>query len=1015
MRSISLLLIALFISAVGLNATIITVNWDGSGDYITIQEGINASSNGDTVLVYPGTYQETINYNGKSITVGSLFLITADSTYIESTGINSINSYAVRFESCEDNTSIIKGLTLGIHYHSSGVYCNNSSPIISDNIINTPDGYGIRCDNLSAPVIFNNRVTNASRGIQLSYNSFPQILNNNLYDNGKGIFVSSSSPLIKGNTISGSARAIEISTASNMNILSNFITNSYFGIEIHSNIQTENINIINNLITNCYNGINCYSSAVQIINNSILFNSNCGIYAWFQPEIINCIIWGNVSNFNYDANPIISHSCLEGVFPINGIDNGGNIFNYPCFVDTLSEDYHLQMASPCREAGTIDTTGLNLPEFDLDGNLRIQDGNGDGIVIIDMGCYESETVTDPGFVEGTVYLVGGNGNVEETQVYIGVPVIPDTNGYYQIVIGEGTYNVTAHLHGYIPQTIEDVDVVAGEVTYGVDFYMDYCGNIITVNQDGTGNYLIIQEGINIAENGDTVLVYPGTYIENINYFGRNIVVGSLFLTTQDSAYIEQTIIDGDGVGNVVTFENGEDTTAVLIGFTIQNSGEDSSWLPEESDAGVNIFNSIPIIEHNVIKENGNTGICINSYVWNFLNTIIRNNVISNNSQNGIWCIISVNITDNFISDNTESGIRCSSDSFDLQLYIENNIIINNNDGILFCSDIIKSTDDTRNNIVIIINNTIQNNTISGISCDNFSPTIIGNKISANVSGILCYVNAIIGSSNPDIINNLITDNVSGIDCLYQAAPTVINGTITNNTNGVSIGYECDLIIENSIIWSNDYSITFYNETSNATISYSCIEGGFPAQGTNAGGNIYDDPLFFDPDIGDYHLTENSPCIDAGNPDTTGLNLPPFDLDGNPRIYNGIIDMGCYEWQGVGIDDWYKPLPDVVLSQNYPNPFSGSTTISFFSTKNTPVLRSSATAKGEKSTKIKIYNIKRQLIKQFIIHPDYNREKINEVMWDGKDESGKPVSSGLYFYQLKIGDKLIDTKKSLLMR
>ena len=993
MSRISLLLIALFISVVGLNATIITVNWDGSGDYLTIQDGIDAANDGDTVLVYPGSYQG-INYNGKNIVVGSLFIITQDSSYIDSTKITT-GSALVYFVSGEDSTAVLIGFTIK-GSNCRGIYCINSSPKIIYNII-----------------------TENSRGIQVSDHSSPKIINNYFYENGTGfnngygIFVTdSSSPLIKGNTIIESERAITCWDNSNAKIVNNKINNNYFGIEISIGSQAE---IISNLITHCDLGIRCLSSPIYIINNSILYSSVYGFDVWYQPEIINCIIWGNVSNFNYDANPIISHSCLEGVFPINGIDNGGNIFNYPCFVDTLSEDYHLQMASPCREAGTLDTTGLNLPEFDLDGNLRIQDGNGDSIAIIDMGCYESETVTDPGFVEGTVYLIGGNGNVEETQVYIGAPVIPDTNGYYQIVIGEGTYNVTAHLHGYIPQTIEDVDVVAGEVTYGVNFYMDYCGNIITVNHDSTGNYLTVQEGINIAENGDTVLVYPGTYIENINYFGRNIVVGSLFLTTQDSSYIEQTIIDGDDVGNVVTFESGEDTTAVLIGFTIQNSGEDSSWLPEESDAGVNIFNSTPIIEHNVIKENGNTGICINSYMWNFLNPIIRNNVISNNNQNGIWCIISANITDNFISDNTESGIRCSSDSFDLQLYIENNIIINNNDGILFWSDVAKSTFDTRNNIVIIINNTIQNNTISGISCDNFSPTIIGNKISANGSGVLCYVNAIIGSSNPDIISNLITGNGNGIDCLYQAAPTVINGTITNNTNGVSIGYECNLIIENSIIWSNDYSITFYNETSNATISYSCIEGGFPAQGTNAGGNIYDNPLFFDPDIGDYHLTENSPCIDAGNPDTTGLNLPPFDLDGNPRIFNGIIDMGCYEWQGVGIDDWYPYSKDIVLSQNYPNPFSSSTTISFFNTKNTPVLRSSATAKGEKSTKIKIYNIKGQLIKQFIIHPDYNREKINEVVWRGKDNYGKQLSNGIYFYRLTVNDKIIDTKKCVILR
>ena len=95
-------------------------------------------------------------------------------------------------------------------------------------------------------------------------------------------------------------------------------------------------------------------------------------------------------------------------------------------------------------------------------------------------------------------------------------------------------------------------------------------------------YPSIQAAIDSAMNGDTVLVAPGRYYENIRFRGKGIVVTSQFARTRNEADIERTIIDGSrpthpDTGTVVRFVNQEDSTAVIQGFTI-TGGTGTVWL-----------------------------------------------------------------------------------------------------------------------------------------------------------------------------------------------------------------------------------------------------------------------------------------------------------------------------------------------------------------------------------------------------------------------------------------------------
>jgi serine protease len=99
----------------------------------------------------------------------------------------------------------------------------------------------------------------------------------------------------------------------------------------------------------------------------------------------------------------------------------------------------------------------------------------------------------------------------------------------------------------------------------------------------------IQQAIDVAANGDLILVSPGTYLEHFDYRGKPVTVRSVAGPTQ-------TIIDGSNTGSVVTFQSNENQQSVLDGFTIQHGSAPFG-------AGVNILDSSPTIMRNIFRDN----------------------------------------------------------------------------------------------------------------------------------------------------------------------------------------------------------------------------------------------------------------------------------------------------------------------------------------------------------------------------------------------------------------------------
>ena len=170
------------------------------------------------------------------------------------------------------------------------------------------------------------------------------------------------------------------------------------------------------------------------------------------------------------------------------------------------------------------------------------------------------------------------------------------------------------------------------------------------------NYSTIQQGIDAAVNGDSILVAPGTYVENISFYGKAIIV-------KGSSGPDVTIIDGNQVGKVVTFNNGEGKNSVLDGFTVTNGDG------YQDGGGVYCIHASPTIKNNII-----TGNMVPKYGGgihcSFSQPVIENNTISGNTAEyggGISCYdSSPTITNNTISGNTANndggGIYCGYNS-----------------------------------------------------------------------------------------------------------------------------------------------------------------------------------------------------------------------------------------------------------------------------------------------------------------------------------------------------------------
>jgi hypothetical protein len=379
--------------------------------------------------------------------------------------------------------------------------------------------------------------------------------------------------------------------------------------------------------------------------------------------------------------------------------------------------------------------------------------------------------------------------------------------------------------------------------------------------------------IQVASNGDTVEVSPGEYFENLNFRGKKIVLTSLWYLNRDTSFIRTTIINGS--------QPVQPDTASCVIFS---HGEDASAVLQGFTLTGGKGTKWRDI-HNGFSYREGGGILIE-----LSSPLIRYNIIVYNKA----------VTTTGVESAGGGGIRIG----DGNPQILNNIIAYN-----------------------------QGKYGAGIVLNYTGVTIRNNLIAFNTGSSQYYGGSGIWSYN-----------IHGTDERLIENNTIVSNEATTGTGGV-LAYSCTLKLRNNLIWGNKplTKQTYNAEGGVVQATYCDIQNGLAGKG-----NINTDPMM---GADTFQLSESSPCIDRG--DSTAVFNDPEDpsvpgLARYPARGTQRNDMGAYGGPGASITGYIRSgipsgIPAVFgtdnlqLLQNFPNPASGCTTISYAVSSPEPVV------------------------------------------------------------------------------
>jgi parallel beta-helix repeat protein len=885
---IGFFLVGILLFWIPVSATVLHV----PSQYSSIQSGINASVNGDTVLVAPGIYTGGINFGTHKILLCSNYLIGSDTALISATIIDGINtSSTVIFGATADSTTQIMGFTIqnGHATYGGGIYSNGGSPKIrSNNIINNSIA-----DHFGAGVYIQN-----SRGFELSDN---YIASNS---GGVGaIFINNGRGAIKKNVVYSnlSIIALEIYEGSDScKITQNTFVNNYaqgYGqIAINaSSYCSLNSNIV---ITSLGYGIFCFGQYPIICKYNDVWQNSGGGYFQITPGA------GSIS-FNPAFNPwplneftLQSNSpCIDGGDPTLPEDPDGTRADMGAYYF----NQHFRTLWYVTSYGNdLNGNGSEASPFETIQHAINRSLDNDTVLVFDGHYYERINFKGKGITLASRYLLDGDSSHIQSTIIDGdslVLGVSDSGSVVSFVNGEDSTTV---LHGFT--------IINGS------------GTVRSGIRSGGGIY---------CYNGSSPSIMHCNILNNSNY--------GVFLHDMDRPSFKNCSISYNDSGGILVY-GGVSIPLVFDSCKIsENYGYGLLRYPGYSDKiSVRFTNSI-------ISNNTSTGIVTQRHADYF------NCRIENNGGGGIGCYESPGIR--YSNEELEEYNYTFQDSV-IDCVIRNNA----GPGLRYFDDasVIAIGDTIDANLGgITVNEAVPYKLIDCVLSNNRLPTdnySFGGAISFQSDPPSWYFRA----ENCLFLNNEagqggaigashFADHIELVNCVFKGNRARIGGAISLTRayrwhlisgctfvgniadSGSAISVFAYSSVADSIVINN--SIFAFNGPAPAVSCFSPVipifrctdifgnSGGnwvdSIASQANLRGNFSADPMFCDTSNGDFTIRSSSPCAPANN---------------TCNALIGALGVGCYEISDFHLlsplsDSIYAAIPNAFVwsKSTYPDP------------------------------------------------------------------------------------------------